>query len=67
MNLKLTVEQHCALQVWAKYHGRNWKSPLRESWITGDYGIFDDISGHLQQLRNTYGPSWLVGFRLHRV
>jgi hypothetical protein len=59
-----TLEQYQAIREWANFYGRNWKAPLRESWITGNYGMFEDIAGPLQQLRNTFGPSWLVKFRL---
>ena len=58
-----STEQMEALKAWATLYGRNWKSSLRDAWMTGDYGSFEQ-SNYLQQLRNTFGPSWLVSFRL---
>lgn len=52
-----------ALQSYAANHGRTWKSSLRQCWMTGQYGP-SDASNHLQQIRNSFGPSWLVKFRL---
>jgi hypothetical protein len=60
---KLSVEQLEALNAWAALYGRNWKLPLRDAWMTGDYGSFEQ-SNYLQQIRNTFGPSWLIRFRL---
>jgi hypothetical protein len=59
----LTAEQLAALKAWATLHGRNWKTPLRDAWMNG---IYDDFEGsnYLQQIRNTFGPSWLIRFRL---
>jgi hypothetical protein len=53
-----TTEQWVALQAWATKHGRFWKQALRDAWMSGDYGTFED-SGYLQQIRNTFGPRWL--------
>lgn len=61
--MKLTNEQMDAIQQWAHRNGRNWKSELRQAWMTGDYGTFEQ-SNYLQQIRNSFGPSWLVRFRL---
>jgi hypothetical protein len=60
-------EQVEALKAWAALYGRNWKAPLRDAWMTGDYGSFQytDTSALLQQVRNSFGPSWLVRFVLH--
>ena len=60
---KPTAEQLNALAIWAEENGRNWKSALRQAWMTGDYGTFDR-SNILQGIRNQFGPSWLVSFRL---
>ena len=63
----LTAEQLKAIQEWAKVHGRTWKSKLRQAWMTGDYdGIekYGNTAAYLQQVRNTFGPSWLVRFIL---
>ena len=43
-----TLEQYQAIREWANFYGRNWKAPLRESWITGNYGMFEDIAGPSQ-------------------
>jgi hypothetical protein len=62
-----STEQIEALKEFAKVHGRNWKSALREAWMTGNYeGIepYGNTAAYLQQVRNTFGPSWLVRFRL---
>lgn len=62
----LTTDQLNALKAWAKLHGRNWKAPLRDAWMDGNYHGFDD-SHLLQQVRNTFGPSWLVRFVLPKA
>lgn len=41
--------------------GRRYKSAIRRAWMTGDYeteglGAWDSA---LQQMRNTFGPTWL--------
>jgi hypothetical protein len=62
-----STEQIEALKEFAEAHGRNWKSALREAWMTGNYeGIepYGKTAAYLQQVRNTFGPSWLVRFRL---
>ena len=60
-----TAEQWAALQAWAAKHGRTWKQSLRDAWVSGDYGLFED-SGYLQQIRNTFGPRWLNLIDLNR-
>lgn len=60
---KPSTEQLEALKAWAALYGRNWKSLLRDAWMTGDYGSFEQ-SNYLQQIRNTFGPSWLIRVRL---
>ena len=60
-----TPEQIQALKTYAQVLGHNWKAALRQAWMTGDYeGIerYGDTAAYLQQLRNTFGPSWLVRF-----
>ncbi len=54
----LTQQQHDAITRYANAHGRTWKAALREEWMNG----CNDPD--LQMLRNTHGPSWLVGYRL---
>jgi len=60
-----TQKQLAALQQFANTNGRTWKSALRHAWETGDYPP-DCYVEHLQQVRNTFGPSWLVRFTLPR-
>jgi hypothetical protein len=45
--------------------GRNYKSAIRQAWMTGDYRgqLLQDWSSQLQQIRNSFGPSWLVRAR----
>ncbi len=57
-----TPEQLAALRQFARLEGRTWKSALRESWMNGVYRS-DVDSASLQQVRNAFGPSWLVRFR----
>jgi hypothetical protein len=59
----LTPEQLQALRAFASRHGRSWKWQLNVAWTTGLYPSMDDDSGALQQIRNTFGPSWLVRFK----
>ena len=56
-----STEQVEALKAWAALYGRNWKSALRSAWMDVNYHGFAD-SHLLQQVRNTFGPSWLVRF-----
>jgi hypothetical protein len=58
--------QLAALKTIAAINGRNWKSRLRYAWETGRYAEIGgaDIAGWLQTVRNEFGPSWLVRFRL---
>ena len=56
--------QLAALRTFAQANGRNWKSALNHAWSTGryqDYNGADDV-GALQEIRNYFGPSWLVRF-----
>jgi hypothetical protein len=61
-----TREQLDALGNFAANEGRTWKAALRHAWETGDYPTGSD-SASLQQLRNTYGPSWLMAFNVRSV
>lgn len=42
--------------------GRNYKSAIRDAWVDGDYQSrgLGDWDSQLQQIRNQFGPSWLV-------
>ena len=57
----LTADALIALCAFAAVHGREWKRALRTAWERGT------ASPDLQALRNSHGPSWLVGFSLDRV
>ncbi len=59
----LNDEQLKAIQSFAASHGRSWKSKLRDAWMTGQYDGFEG-SNYLQQIRNSFGPSWLIKFKL---
>lgn len=61
--MELTQEQIAAIELFARVHGRRWKSHLLRVWESGHYG-FADRSDLLQQVRNNLGPSWLIKFRL---
>ena len=55
-----TPAQLHALEQYALANGRYWKAKLREDWE------FGNARGELQQLRNQFGPSWLVRFKFPR-
>ena len=61
-----TNEQLDALGNFAADKGRTWKAALRHAWETGDYPTGSD-SASLQQLRNAYGPGWLMAFNVRSV
>ena len=68
----LSPSQASAVQSWAEAHGSiSWRNELAHAWQTGNYGRGTDYSGHLQTLRNNYGPEWLRQvpelFYTHRV
>ena len=60
----LTAEQFSALDAFAKANGRDWKSKLNHAWSTGRYADYSarEITGPLQQVRNTFGTGWLIKF-----
>ena len=60
----LSPDQLDALRVFADANGRSWKAKLNEAWSTGRYRNYNgaDEYGELQQVRNTFGPAWLVKF-----
>jgi len=63
---KPTQEQLDAVNRYARQHGRYWKQALRLDWERAQYPSVDDRtndSAHLQELRNYFGPSWLIRFR----
>ena len=64
--VELAPEHAAALLEFAREHGRYWKAVLNECWMSGIYPPGVD-GGPLQQVRNQYGPSWLVRFRLSSI
>ena len=61
-----TTEQMEALKRFAEVHGRTWKSQLNDMWMIAAYSGNPDAH-LLQQVRNQFGPSWLVRFRFPKV
>lgn len=59
----LSPEHLEALQIFARAHTHNWKQELNRAWVTGNYPEASRLP-ELQQIRNTYGPTWLTRFRL---
>jgi len=55
-----------ALIEFADANGRTWKSALRDCWQTGRYPRYSGTqkANLLQQVRNSFGPSWLSTFSL---
>lgn len=55
-----SAEEIDALRAYRAQHGRRWKSRLLAERLssTGDEGP------ELRQVRNTFGPSWLLNYRL---
>ena len=69
MKNTLSPEQIECLKRFAAANGRNWKQVLRDAWMAGGYDAASGqyIDGPLQQIRNTFGPSWLTRFSLKGV
>lgn len=67
--ITLTNEQLAALREFANVNGRDWKSKLNHAWATGRYRNYNgaDDEGSLQQVRNTFGPTWLSKFNFDNV
>lgn len=65
----LSTDQLGTLRVFADANGRSWKSKLSVAWSTGRYDDYSgtDEYGLLQQVRNTFGPMWLVKFAFDNV
>lgn len=50
-----------ALRAYAKAWGtRTWKSALLDDWSTASARVNGEISAELQQVRNSFGPTWLA-------
>lgn len=57
----LTQDEIEAVTEYAARKGRKWKSELNLEWQ------YARSTGDLHSLRNTHGPSWLVGYKLPKV
>ena len=55
-----TPEQVEALRAYRDRHGRRWKSRLLAEWHSSTGGEGPE----LRQVRSTFGPSWLLTWRL---
>lgn len=54
---ELTPEQLAALKEYAARHGRYWKNKLSSDWVRArDTPL-------LRQIRNQFGPTWLINFK----
>jgi len=63
-------EQLAAIRRFAKRHGRTWKAALNAAWMRAAYDFAareNDDAALLQQVRNSFGPSWLVNFQLKEI
>lgn len=60
----LTPGQINALQKFANANGAQWKSKLNYCWSTGRYREYPGTEsyGELQQVRNIFGPGWLIKY-----
>ncbi|MBB1499126.1 hypothetical protein [Paracoccus sp. MC1862] len=56
----LSTEQIDALRAYRDQHGRRWKSRLLAEWLSST----GRAEPELRQVRNTFGPSWLLTYRL---
>lgn len=67
--IQLSSEQLSALRTFADANGAQWKSKLNSAWATGRYRDYPGTAlyGYLQQVRNVFGPSWLVKFSFDNV
>ena len=56
-------QQMEAIKAFAKKYGRYWKSDLGAAWANGR--DINEPNGHLlRQVRNNFGPKWLMKFKL---
>lgn len=61
-----SLEQIKALLAWAEANGRTWKSKLDAAWMKAGEGV-PGYCPALQQVRNQFGPSWLVRMSLPKL
>jgi hypothetical protein len=65
--IRLTEDQLAALRSYSNTFGRTWKSKLNTAWFNGT-DVYEanergeSIGYLLRQVRNQFGPSWLVKF-----
>jgi len=60
-NATLTTDQRDALKLFSEKNGQAWKDKLNLAWSSGSYkGLDGSQSALLQQVRNQFGPEWLV-------
>lgn len=69
--IALTEQQLAALKSYAFTFGRTWKSKLNTAWCNGtdayEANERGESIGHLlRQVRNQFGPSWLVKFSFNK-
>lgn len=61
--IKLTPEQAARIKLFAESYGEEWKDELLGFWLTGKDAQLKD--GHLlRQVRNQFGPRWLMAVDL---
>ncbi len=60
---EINEEQLAAIQAFAKKYGEHWKEALNIQWCNGK--DTNEPDGHLlRQIRNNFGPDWLIEFNL---
>lgn len=62
MSPQPTPEQIAAIEAFAARHGRFWKRELIAGWWSVNYPCGAE-SALLQQVRNNFGPTWLINYR----
>lgn len=65
-NAQPTAEQLQAIRDYAAAVGSNWKASLRRDWMRSGTDVWEvrDRYYLLQQVRNTFGPSWLASYEV---
>lgn len=62
---KLSEAQMRAVVNFADKKGRGWRDQLMRCWLSASYpGIDHDSGAALQQVRNQFGPEWLVNVQI---
>ena len=61
----LTPDQENAIRMYRTKHGRYWRNRLLNDWLAAKYNLPDhpELHMYLQQIRNSFGPSWLKDLR----